>query len=378
MAVFGLGICFVIVGAISVDYQKALQLTNSQIGDLTLALFLSSAIVELVIGPLLDKFGYKPLALVGFLVAAAAMMGLEVASNIEMAMLSCVFLGVGAMCLNTVGNTLIPVVLFGGKDPARAANFGNAFFGLGLVVTPLLFSLVSWQTALFLLAGLFVIGLLVASTTSFPSVSSGFQISMAMKVLARPAVILGAVALFCYMALEISMSTWVKPYMAELLGGATNPGAAANAGFVLSLFGVAMMGGRFITSAVKNLTAIGGKLVAAAAVVSAASIFLLTQTSSPAVAIAAVMLTGLVFAPIFPTIIGVTFAKSEPSLYGSIFGIMFSVGLLGGTFVPKIVGNLSAGASVQQSLMIVFGMAVALVVMSVLLMVTGKAGTAKA
>jgi len=44
MAVFGLGIAFVIVGAISVEYAKALGIAN--IGDLTLALFLTSAIVQ--------------------------------------------------------------------------------------------------------------------------------------------------------------------------------------------------------------------------------------------------------------------------------------------------------------------------------------------
>jgi fucose permease len=163
-----------------------------------------------------------------------------------------------------------------------------------------------------------------------------------------------------------------------MLGGAENPTAVANAGFVLSLFGVAMMAGRFITSAVKNLTAIGARLVLVAAVLSAGAIFLMIQTTSSAVAVGAIMLTGLVFAPIFPTIIGVTFAKFDQSLYGSIFGIMFSVGLLGATFVPKIVGNLSAGATVQQSLMIVLGMAVALVVVSLFLGVTGRKPQASA
>jgi MFS family permease len=163
------------------------------------------------------------------------------------------------------------------------------------------------------------------------------------------------------------MNTWSKPYMTELLGGSSNPGAAHNAGFVLSLFGVAMMVGRFLTAAIKNLSAIGTKLIVGASLVAVAAILAMVTTSSPAVAIAAVMLAGFVFAPIFPTIVGVTFAKFEPSLYGSIFGIIFSAGLLGATFVPKIVGNLSAGATVQQSLMIVLAMAVALFVVSLLL-----------
>jgi fucose permease len=376
MAVFGLGICFVIVGAISVEYQAALGIAN--IGNLTLALFLTSAIVQLVIGPLVDKFGYKPLAIVGFLVAGSSMILLETAPNEQTALFACMLLGVGAMSLNTVGNTLIPVVLFEGRDPARASNFGNAFFGLGLVVTPLLFSLVNWKLGLFILAGLFLLGLLGALSTKFPQVATGYEFSMAFRVLGKGAVIVGALALFCYISLEVSMTTWSKPYMTELLGGKDNPTAVANAGFVLSLFGVAMMAGRFATSMVKNLTAIGVKLIALMALVAVCAIAAMITTSSATTAMAAVVLTGLVFAPIFPTIIGVTFSKFEPKLYGSIFGIMFSVGLLGATFVPKIVGNLSAGGSVQQSLYIVLGMAVALFVISLFLGTGSRpAGTAK-
>lgn len=155
--------------------------------------------------------------------------------------------------------------------------------------------------------------------------------------------------------------------MTELLGGANQPGAVAKAGFILSLFGVAMMVGRFLTSAIKNLTAIGVRLVAGASVLAMAAILLMMLTSSATLATAAVMLAGLVFAPIFPTIVGVTFAKFEPRLYGSIFGIIFAVGLLGGTFVPQIVGNFSVGATVQQSLLIVLAMAAALFVISLFL-----------
>ncbi|MBP1635472.1 MAG: transporter [Acidobacteria bacterium] len=370
MAVFGLAICFVIVGAISVEYQAALNIAN--IGNLTFALFLTSAIVQFVIGPLVDKFGYKPIALLGFCVAGLSMILLRVAASYDMAIGACILLGVGAMCLNTVGNTLIPVVLFGGKDPARASNFGNGFFGLGLVVTPLVFSLVNYRAGLILLAALFFIGLVMALMTKFPAVSTGYQFSMAFALLRNPAVIVAALALFCYIALESSMTTWSKPYMAELLGGAANPSAVRTAGLVLSMFGVAMMVGRFITSAVKNLTSIGVTLIAAAALVAVGSILVMIMTSSSTLAGAAVIVTGLVFAPIFPTIVGVTFAKFEPRLYGSIFGIIFALGLLGGTFVPQIVGRLSEGASVQGSLQIVAGMAAALFVIALFLKVGAK------
>ena len=84
----------------------------------------------------------------------------------------------------------------------------------------------------------------------------------------------------------------------------------------------------------------------------------------PAVGIIGVILAGIAFAPIFPTIIGVTFSKFEPGLYGSIFGIVFATGLLGGTFVPKLIGNLSVGSTVQQSLYVALFISLALLVIS--------------
>ena len=377
MAVFSLAICFIIIGAISEELKKDLGISNNDIGSLALSLFLTSMIVQLLIGPLLDKFGHKPLAIAGFLVTAVSMFLLAFATSLGMAFFACILLGVGAMCVNTVGNTLIPAVLFEGKDPARASNFGNAFFGLGYVLTPLLFSLfatmaIGYKTGVSIIGGVMLVFLIIALGTRFPQVSTGFQFSMAIKLLGKGAVLIAAMALFCYVALEISMGTWIKPYMTEILGGDTNPSAVANAGLVLSLFGVAMMVGRFLSASIKNLTAMGSKLIAGAALVSILAIGLMMMTRSSGMAIAAVLLTGLVFAPIFPTIVGVTFAKFEPRLYGSIFGIIFAVGLLGGTLVPKIIGSISIGATVQQSLGIALAMAVILFVISLFIARVGR------
>jgi fucose permease len=221
-----------------------------------------------------------------------------------------------------------------------------------------------------------VLFLLAALGAKFPASATGYEFSMAFKLLGKPAIIVAALALFCYISLEVSMGTWSKPYMTELFGGAANPGAVARAGLILSLFGAAMMVGRFLTSTVKNLTAIGIRLIAVLALVSLAAILVMITTNSATIATAAVVLTGLVFAPIFPTIVGVTFAKFEPRLYGSIFGIIFAIGLLGGTFVPQIVGSLSVGATIQQSLGIVAAMAALLFVIS-LFLGTGSKQAAK-
>jgi len=382
MAVFSLAVCFIILGSVSSDLMAALKLDEAQFGSLIMALFLTSCVVQLFVGPAVDRFGYKPLAILGFVVTSASIFLLAFAASFSTAFLACMLLGVGAMSLNTVGNTLIPVVLFEGKDPARASNFGNAFFGLGYVSVPFLFTLfiqkmgMSYAVSLSVFGVLTLVFLVFSLTASYPKVPSGFSFAKAAALVAKPAVILAALALFCYMALEVSMGSWIRKLMEELYGkDYAAADASFRAGMVLALFGVAMAAGRFLSSAVKNLTAIGVRVIAGAAVVSLLSILILVWTQSAALAILAIVLMGLAFAPIFPTLVGVTFAKFDSSQYGSIFGIMFAVGLLGATFVPKWIGNLSAGGTVQGGLKVAAAMALLLVLVAPALGVGKKKAT---
>jgi fucose permease len=379
MAVFTLAICFIILGAVSTDLKAALQIDDAQFGSLIMAMFLTSCIVQLFIGPAVDRFGYKPVAILGFLVTSASLFVLANTTSFDTARLACILLGVGAMSANTVGNTLMPVVLFGGKEPARAANLGNAFFGLGYVSVPFLFTLfmqkmgISYSASISVFAILVLLFLVYSLTAPFPTVPTGFSLGRALSLLAQPAVLVAALALFCYIALEVSMGSWIRRLMEEILAKDYQPAEASFwAGMVLTLFGLAMAAGRFLSSMIKNLTAVGVKLIAGAAVVSLVAILIMIWTQSVALAVLAVVLVGLAFAPIFPTIVGVTFSKFDASQYGSIFGIIFSIGLLGGTFVPAWIGNLSASGTVQGGLKVAAAMAALLVLVTPLLGVVGK------
>jgi len=381
MAVFTLAICFIILGSISVELMNALKINAGQFGTLVMSLFLTSCVVQLFIGPLVDKIGYKPVAILGFVVTALSMFILAFASSFMIAVTACILLGIGAMSLNTVGNTLIPIVLFEGKDPARASNFGNGFYGLGYVLTPLLIVFIlntlnlGYTTALIIIGVLSLIFLGFTLTTSFPKVQVGFKLSVALKLFLKPAVMIATLALFCYMSLEVSMGTWIKKLMEELFIGNGNADPISKAGLVLSLFGGAMMIGRFASASIKNLTAMGGKVIIFASLLALIAIFLMIVSKSPLLGIIAVLLAGLAFAPIFPTIVGITFSKFDPSLYGSIFGIIFAFAMLGGTLIPKFIGNLSVGSTVQQSLPIAALMAAILLVVSFFI---GRIGKPKA
>ncbi|HNY53076.1 MAG TPA: MFS transporter [Bacteroidales bacterium] len=370
VAVFTLAICLIILGSISIELMEALEIDSGQFGTLVTALFFTSCIVQLITGPVVDKIGHKPVAVIGFAAVSISMIMLALASSFSAALAACIILGIGAMSVNTVGNTLIPVVLFEGKDPARASNFGNGFFGLGYILIPLLIVFIiktlglSYHTALIIIAVLCILFMILALMTSFPVASTGFKFNMAVKLLLNPAVIIAALAMFCYTSLESSVTTWIKNLMEELFSISSNTDASAKAGVVLSFFGVAMMAGRFLLSSIKNMTAIGTKVIIFSTILAILSIILMIVAKGPVVGIIGVILAGIAFAPIFPTIIGVTFSKFEPGLYGSIFGIVFATGLLGGTFIPKLIGNLSVGSTVQQSLSVALFISLALLVIS--------------
>ncbi len=55
MALFTLAMCFIILGSISVELMATLGINSGQFGTLVMGLFLTSCIVELFIGPLVDK-----------------------------------------------------------------------------------------------------------------------------------------------------------------------------------------------------------------------------------------------------------------------------------------------------------------------------------
>jgi MFS family permease len=181
MSVFTVAICFIVLGAISVELMDTMGISAGQFGTLVLGFFLTSCIVQLFIGPLVDSVGFKPVAILGFIVTGLSLLLLGLSTNFTMAFLACILMGIGAMSLNTVGNTLIPVVLFDGRDPARASNFGNGFFGLGYILTPLLIVFMfnslnmSYNSALMVLSLLMLVFLAFALMASFPKLSIGFK-----------------------------------------------------------------------------------------------------------------------------------------------------------------------------------------------------------
>ena len=367
MSVFGLGIAFSVLGALKLHLVRELNIDDARFGKLFSALMFTSIFVVLAFGPLVDTFGYKPIAIMGFLIGFVAVFMLVSSKSYGMAVFSCILLGIGAMCLN-LGNTLIPMVLFPG-NPAAALNLGNVFFGIGAFITPFLVGMLliklGYKSTGAIIAFVLLAPVVLAILASYPAVQkSGLTLAGAVGnafgLLANPAVIIAALALFCYIGLEVSMGGWITTY-------ATAEGFdAKGASMVLSSFWIGLMVARLVTSQFVT-PANGVMVITVLAVIAAVSIGLMIATSSKSVAALSVVITGLAFGPLFPTIVGVTFSKIDPSLYGSTFGIIFAVGLLGGSTIPAAIGIYSRGKSIKKSLPIAMAAALVLFVIALIM-----------
>ena len=135
LCVFGLGMCFSLLGSISVKLMPRLKIDQGKFGSLISVFMFSCLVASLIVGVVVDAVGYKPVAIFGFVSVAACIFILARGTSYLTVLIPCLLLGFGAMALNTAGNTLIPVVLFGGENLAAASNMGNVFFGLGLFCT---------------------------------------------------------------------------------------------------------------------------------------------------------------------------------------------------------------------------------------------------
>ena len=87
-------------------------------------------------------------------------------------------------------------------------------------------------------------------------------------------------------------------------------------------------------------------------------------------AITMVILAGIVFGPLFPTIIAVLLGHFEPSLHGRAVGLFFAIGGIGWTIIPMAIGAYAKRTSIQRGFLMAMLSAVCLTGVAVALLFT--------
>lgn len=356
---FGIGVAG--LGPALPDLARASGSSPGAIGGVFTALFLGALAAQLGVGRLNDRLGPRAPLLVATLLFGAGILGMTVSRALPWTLACAAIAGLGHGTLVVSAHVLV-AGLFPAR-PAAALNLMNAFFGVGATVGPTIagFALDQWQTslpALRLGAGWMLVHVVAIPLFAGPArAMSGQAVSAGPRPWRAPVLwILGAMA-FMYVGLENGMNGWTATYLERATGLAAADAARATSGFWLALtcgrLASAALGTRL---APENLLLLGtaGSLAGGA---------LLAMSSAMEPTIAAVLLIGLGFGPVFPTVAAITTARFHGAS-GAATGVVVAVGSAGGASLPLLQGVLlEQRGPVASALMILAGAAVMLLIL---------------
>ncbi len=374
---FTFGVMTSFLGATLPELSTRLSFDLARGGALFSFLYLPQIPMVFLAGPLIDRFGKKPILAGGFLLCAAALVGIAYAPTYAALAALLIALGLGGTSAMSASNTLIPDLY--PENPSSPLNLAGVFFGVGAIFFPWLVALMAARLGLvptIWLITLMVAGVaLVAMMQTFPPASSGggFDWREVRRLARDPAVIILALVLFFYSAVEISTAGWSRTFLERDLH--VQPQRSA---VILTMFWVAMMVGRLAASQVVKWVR-GPRLLIGAALGAVCGLFVVIMAHSALVATVGIVICGLTYAPVFPTTAG-TASTYFPKLFATLFGMLMAVGLSAGVILPPAIGYVAKIATVRAGISLVLAFAVLLAAMQAIFLayerrrLTGQAG----
>jgi fucose permease len=372
LVVSGMGVA--ILGSIKVPLARRLEIDEARVGGMVSVFGFVMIPVIFAAGFLTDLLGKQGVLIGGSLMMAASLLLLARSRVYWSGFTAVIISSAGWSALINVGNTLTPAAFPGSN--AFSQNLGNVFFGAGAFLTPLVIAALlrraSFTVALSTLAVVAAVPAALALGVDFAALapgSSGAASETATSpagfgtLLGDPVMWLCGFTLFFYAPLEACTSAWATTYLGER---GVAEGTAAK---FLSAFWLTFMAARLITALASRALPAGGEtiLICVMAVLSVCVLigFVLSRTGTAAIAM--VVAAGLVFGPIFPTLVAVLFNHFEPSVRGRAIGLLFGIGGVGWTVVPMLLGAYASRTSVQRGFSVAVGSAIGLTVVALVL-----------
>jgi FHS family L-fucose permease-like MFS transporter len=230
--------------------------------------FLAYAFMGIPAGLLLQKSGYKKTALLAIAVGFVGVF-IQYLSGVcssFIVYLSGAFVSGFSVCmLNTVVNPMLNTLGGGGKKGNQLLQIGGSFNSLAGTITPMLVGALIGQITkdtaiknvnpvLFIAMGVFAIVFIVLSLVKIPELASTKNVSStgALKKDKYSAwsfrhFILGAIAIFIYVGVEVGIPGTLMLYLSDLNLNILDPGSAVQiAGFVAGTYWFLMLVGRFL------------------------------------------------------------------------------------------------------------------------------------
>ena len=310
-------------------------------------------------GILADKFGKKPLIIMGCLVQGLAMAAIATTKSWSMVLLFFVINGVFGGFLGTSLNTLVADIYADRRGAAMNALHG--VYGVGSLIGPVAVGLVltcqfGWRLVFYGASALWILYLLLILTLglSIPESEkkedlSGKQKQIPVKsFLLHPIFIVLVLVSFIYNGSATSLVGWINTYMNKM-----QYSTFLGSGMV-TIFYIGLTAGRFLCGFFSDRAGFSRTIIICS-IGSLAFYPLAIYTTQPILIAAGVFLSGLFLSGLHPT--GLAYAnKLFPSSSGTVTGILSASLSLGAMIVPWLVGLIADNAGFQAG----FGLGLAL------------------
>ncbi len=356
--------------------------SDSAVGTFLLINAVGAVLAYAVSGPIIDRIGTKVALLVGSVCVIGSMIGFALivtkvqANSALILIFGCsLVLGFGANAIVASGHALVAEVADTWRN--SALNLLDICFGLGLASLPLVVQALQRQGGLeliFLSLGILTLALLLLIVTSrFPvaTQSHSSETREAGSLFSNPGFVLLALALFMYVGAEVSVGKWVVTFMqrdASILASQgvsaahleamsrmspdvlnkffeADPigvGIASYALRTLSLFAIALLIGRLVSSLLLGVLHVNSVLLmTAGSLLTTVSLLIAFTASSSGTVRLGLIAAGFGMGPIFPTSVGLA-SVMNPRIAGTAMSWVMGVGFAGLLVIPPAVGYISS------------------------------------
>jgi fucose permease len=347
---FTFGTLVAFLGATLPELRARVGFDIEHSGTLISLLFLPQIPMTFVVGPLIDRFGKKPVLIIGSLLCATVLVAVSGAHTYAVLGTLVFTLGLGASCINSGSNTLVADLF--AENPAPALNLANSFFSLGTVCFPVLVTLMARRfgvaPAVVLMGISNAIPGVLSLTQTFPPARSkgGLNWPQIRSAMLNTSILMLAAVILLYSSLEASTAGWLRTYFEQEFST-----SARTSGLILATFFALMMVGRLAASEITKRVR-GSVLVAVCSGGAVVGLVFLALGFNVQTAIAAAAVCGLCYAPIFPTTIGIA-STFFPEIFGSIFGLLMAAGFTGSMILPAAVGYVSKASTVKTGIWLI-------------------------
>jgi putative MFS transporter len=231
---------------------------------------------------------------------------------------------------------------------SRLLSIQTLFGAVGSFIAPLLVAIniaggMAWRWPFLETAALVLLLMSIVALVKIPNSSADRSSRVPLiSIMRNPNMVVAAVLVFFYVAVDLGFSYWLAEYFSTELGVSMRLSSAA-----VSVFLVGVITGRLTTSwlvkriATKHIL-VSGLLLASGALLA----FLLVPTVGVKVALACIY--GMGIGPVFPLLVSKA-TEEYPQQSGAVTGLIFGCVSLGGMLFPLLLGILATTFGIERS-----------------------------